>query len=284
MSIWKSWPWRNRSKEPAKSKLLEPDEFRRQYLLVLRQQFGDLIVLRENGLSLKIKVNQVEHDTFLDNAYLLYQKNPTQLRQILRNYVAGYKDMQALREADASRDKILPVIKDDGYVDEMLHSLRKRGTDTSKFEILFDRLCDGLLITYAIDTPHSLRYLRSDDLVSVGVERPQLQYLAMENLRLKTHTLQWHDNDGIYLGTLDGTYEASLLLLPEVFEEVARNGSGRLVLAVPSRDVVLVCDADCPSAVERIQLLAQGLHQQAAYAVSPHIFHWQDGQCEKWSE
>ncbi len=70
---------------------------------------------------MKIERNQMEREKHLDNAYLLYPKNPSQLQLVLADYVACYREMQELRGEQTDREKILPVILGDGYIDDMLY-------------------------------------------------------------------------------------------------------------------------------------------------------------------
>lgn len=49
-----------------------------------------------------------------------------------------------------------------------------------------------------------------------------------------------HKGDRIVMLTAGGNYEATLLLLPEVWESVSSMVSGHIVAAVPARDIIYV--------------------------------------------
>jgi uncharacterized protein YtpQ (UPF0354 family) len=111
---------------------------------------------------------------------------------------------------------------------------------------LVDRhLVGDLHVLYAFDMDSHYVLVAQRDLTRIGVSDEELHERAMWNLRALKVEVRAHKRDRIFMLTAGGNYEATLLLLPEVWESVSSMVSGRIVAAVPARDVLYITgDAD----------------------------------------
>lgn len=107
------------------------------------------------------------------------------------------------------------------------------------------RLVADLLVFYAFDLGSCYRIISHADLERLAVTPDELHERAIRNLRDLKLEVRAHTGDRIIMLTAGGNYEATLLLLPEIWESVAEMVAGRIVAAVPARDVVYFTgDAD----------------------------------------
>ncbi len=107
------------------------------------------------------------------------------------------------------------------------------------------RLVADLIIFYAFDVGSHFEILAKRDLMRLGVSKNELHDRALQNLRGLNLEVRSNQGDRILMLTAGGNYEATLLLLPEIWDSVASLVSGQIVASVPARDILYVTgDAD----------------------------------------
>ena len=98
-----------------------------------------------------------------------------------------------------------------------------------------------LVITYMIDEPGALVFVRQRDIEKDGPEA--LHARAVENLRAHANRrkLRFEPQGATFVAKLDGQHDASLLLLDELWDPPTRVADldGDIVAAVPSRGMLL---------------------------------------------
>jgi len=97
-----------------------------------------------------------------------------------------------------------------------------------------------LVLFYAFDQPTCFTMVAHRDLTRLSLDKHQLHDIALTNLRRAIPQPELHEvSPGVFMLTCGGNFEATTLLLDEVWEQVAETVQGDLVLSVPSRDVVI---------------------------------------------
>ena len=130
---------------------------------------GDLAisVRRQNGNKVSVS---------LTNRYPDYKSDPANFAAIVDLIVGSLSEKRrASREAD--RMRIVPVIKDREWLDEVRQSIKTSGKAQ---DVLFEEFNKELVMVFAEDTEKRMRYLLSTD--DIGVERKELRKLAVDNL------------------------------------------------------------------------------------------------------
>jgi uncharacterized protein YtpQ (UPF0354 family) len=113
-----------------------------------------------------------------------------------------------------------------------------------------------LVVTYVVDTDDKLQFVQNRHLNAAGMDHRQLHDLGIRNLfrQLKIGSFDVHDVGPFHAVTLDGHFEASLLLIDSLWDEVliklASNGA---VAAVPARDFLVFCDRADALAIEHMR-------------------------------
>jgi uncharacterized protein YtpQ (UPF0354 family) len=100
------------------------------------------------------------------------------------------------------------------------------------------RLVADLLVFYAFDAESHYEIVSYRDLEQLGVTAEELHHRALQNLRRLKLDVRAHKGDRIIMLTAGGNYEATLILLPEIWASVSQMVSGGLIAAVPARDVL----------------------------------------------
>lgn len=233
--------------------------------------------------DLHLRVRQGEDDersVYLDNAYHMYvQADPADREEVLVRFVASYADAGSI--GDATRDAIVPVVKDRQWLEEVRISLAQRGKMGEEPEIVHEALTDELTIVYAIDTPNNIAYLTRSQLQELELDRSELRKLAVRNLRGLLPGIEVHRGPLMSMVTADGNYEASLLLFDDLWERERERLVGDPVVAVPARDLLVFADSTKPEGVAELRLLAAKMRAEAAYSLTDALFVWRDGQLQR---
>ena len=137
-----------------------------------------------------------------------------------------------------------------------------------------------MIIMYAIDRPKHLEYVSNQVASATGLTIDRLHDLAVRNLPSRLGTVQLHDcGEGVYGLSAGGTFEASLLLLDEVWTNLAGYLPGEPLAAVPSRDLLFVVGSATPNAEQLIAAKARIELAEKRYAISQSVLVRRDG---KW--
>jgi hypothetical protein len=116
------------------------------------------------------------------------------------------------------------------------------------------------------------------DLRQAGLLPRELLQRGLRNLQALADTgprgLQVHALEGDAWGlTLDGVHEATLVLLPALWDVTLRQQvSGEVVMAIPSRDICAFCAADNPTGIATLRQLAQRVTARGDHTITDTLF------------
>lgn len=267
----------------AQRAVVTPAEFTSHYIETLQRNADPAVkVTVVQDLELKVKFPNGEEPTiFLNNAYDQYRRDPREEGAVLAQYVAGILDLSKGLSEDVSRQQIVPVVKDRPWITESMQALRARGLKEAE-EPIYDDLTPELVVAYAEDSPRNVRYLSKKDLELAKIERGELRSLACENLRRILPNIRREGGGGTYMVIADGTYEASLLLLDSTWAPGEFEVQGEIVVAIPTRDVLLVTGSQDPGGLEKVRRLVRETMANGAYTLTDKLFVRRDGKFEEW--
>ena len=209
----------------------------------------------------------------LKNAYKEYSLDPERLDDIVRSHVAA---MSRPWSGRADRSRILPVIKDRQWLEDERSGFKARGIAQ---EHLAERFNNELVIVYVEDDPTRMRYLMTGE--DIGVGRDELKALAVENLKRMLPKIEMRGNGDVALLSAGGDYEASLLLIDDIWTGGQIKVKGDIVVAVPARDVLLVTGSRSRAGLKGIRELAAKFAAQSPYGLTDTLFVYRDGRFTK---
>jgi uncharacterized protein YtpQ (UPF0354 family) len=147
-------------------------------------------------------------------------------------------------EAEPSAANVVPLVRDAQFIAQL-----PRGSSGS--EIFAEQLVADFVVVYAFDLPRTLRYASREDLERVGLDPgPTLRSQALANLSARLGNIEDRGDDRVGMLTVGGTFESSLLLIDELWQQLEPTLAGSLVVSVPSRDVVLYTGTGVPGGLE----------------------------------
>lgn len=131
-----------------------------------------------------------------------------------------------------------------------------------------------ITVFYVQDLPTRIAYPERETLMGVVDSTDALHDLALENLRrLSADKLTIEGGPYLYLVTLDGSYESSLLLDDQLWTSLGGQ-IGRITAMVPARDILLIADADVPRAVTEMQALVARNIDGLSHRISDRVLEW----------
>lgn len=140
-------------------------------------------------------------------------------------------------------------------------------------------LGNGLLLAYIVDTGQSFEYVQNRHLSRAKATEDGLHATAMNNLLTfmgERTRMQPHSN--IFAIFLDGNFEASLLLVDQLWDEslvgYAPNG---FVVAASARDVLAFTDATSAAGIVELRGLVRRLFPGGDHLVSLELCKRQTG-------
>ena len=219
-----------------------------------------------------------EATSYLDNAYTEYNRDPASKDETLQRHVTSFIETLTL-SGRVDPERIVPVIKDRAWPKEM----SKVGGKTKKaMKLVVDDLNGDLVIVYAEDGERNIRYFSPEDFEKTGIERGALRSVAVENLRRILPDVEVHAGELLSMLTAGGDYVASLLLLDDIWSGGQIKVDGEIVVAVPSRDVLLVTGSRNEKGIRELRKLAKEAAADNSYSLSDLLFVYRNGKFERY--
>jgi uncharacterized protein YtpQ (UPF0354 family) len=261
----------------SRAETLSSAAFTQEFARVLATAMPSATVSVESELQLSVKdASGLDRTLFLANAYQDYSRDPARFGELVKASVAAMGP-SAKTGAKLDRSRIIPVIKDRQWLLDLQKTLKAQGDKAP--EHLSESFNDELIIVYAEDDPTRMRYLTTDE--DIGVGRAELRALAIENLRRILPKIEMRAGDHVFLVSAGGDYEASLLLLDEIWSGGQIKVNGEIVVAIPARDVLLVTGSRDRTGVRRVRELAAKLAAEGPYGLTDALFVYRNGRFTK---
>jgi uncharacterized protein YtpQ (UPF0354 family) len=265
----------------VQAKTLSEEEFAERCVKVLKAAQPDAVIRAEGTMNLTIKpANSGELHLYLGNAYKNYINEPGRLEEIVYSYAEGLKTMMAAQNKKYAfdRTRVVATVKDRSWIDEMRRAVKERtGRDP---EYVYEEFCDGLVVVYAEDTSDSVIYFTRKQLEETELQRSSLRELAVANMRRIVPNYRMEHIAGVWSITTGQSYESSLLLYDELWAGLSAK-YGDIVVAIPSREILLFTPASDSEGVNRIREQATEIARTSAYWLTDKLFIYHHGRFDK---
>lgn len=254
---------------------LSTTQFTQVFSKALKSADPSVTIQVKGDLELVIKDAKGKESTaFLDNAYTQYLQDPKEVREVLDIYVKSFLESKTKSDA-IDRTRIVPIIKDRAWLEEIRESVKHRNGETLAANV-FEDYNQNLVIVYAEDTPNNINYFSSEAFEKLGISKDQLRSLAVENLKRLIPKPQIQFGPLASMITAGGDYEASLLLFGDLWAGIP-DVAGDIVVAIPSRDLLLFAGSQNKQGVTKLRELATKYVKESAYHLTDSLFVYRDG-------
>ncbi len=269
------------------AEVLSPPAFAEHVARAIRAALPSVVVtVRDSEVLVKDPIGGKDATLTLKNAYADYVQDPARLEPLIKSHIAALRQARsaprrvAQLEAGASskvdRTRIVPVIKDRQWVDDNVAGLKARGLQTG---FVFDKLNKDLVVVYAEDDPARTRYLMAGE--DLGIARKELRTLAVANLRRLLPKIEMSHEDHLTLVSAGGDYDASLLLLDEIWTSGQIKVEGDVVVAIPARNVLLVTGSQDRTGLRNLRTLVAKVAANGSHGLTRTLFVYRNGGFKK---
>jgi uncharacterized protein YtpQ (UPF0354 family) len=218
----------------------------------------------------------------VDNAYKDYMLSPDSLQSILKRYLNASNGAINFSKGEIKIDRIIPLIKPADYLDMSNLQAAEMGA-TKKIDAAYEKYNEQLLIVYAEDENDNIRHLLASDIKKLNIPQDSLRPIAIRNLDKMLTSIERHGENGVYMITAGGNYEVSIILLSDIFNKETLPVKGDFVIAIPTRDVLLVTGSNDKEGIERIKEAAEKGYETGSYAISKFLYRWNGKFFEKYN-
>lgn len=137
-----------------------------------------------------------------------------------------------------------------------------------------------LLLTYAFELPEAFMMLREIDRIRLGLSVEQVRAKALENLKKQLPPVKQGGKPPLMMLAVGNNLEACLLLIDELWNKAAANVPGKIVVAVPSRDMLMFTSSERPEGLAQLRELARvAREREPVHGLSECLLAWDSG---KW--
>jgi uncharacterized protein YtpQ (UPF0354 family) len=187
------------------------------------------------------------------------------------------------REAHVDISRILPAIVHRQRLDDLPTSPLASDSASPEAALYFEPLNDQLVVAYyQRNDRREPRYLSHGNVASLDIPREKLRELAVQNLHALLPPATLHNQYGITGVAAGDRYESCLLLLDELWTNEFFSVQGNIVVAVPSRNAVLVTGSENQAGIEQLAIVAREGFAASKYPVTDQLFVRRDGKWVLW--
>lgn len=264
--------------QPVTAAETTPAQFTREFVKVLETVLPNRKIKVVKPLEVHVEKSEdgEELTAYLDNAYNQALRDPKLEDRIIEQYAKSLAESAVDGPLDPER--IVPVVKDKRWLADMARSLAADGGEAP--EHVTEDLNTELVIVYAEDTPRSIRYFSEAKLEEAGVKRAELRQRATENLMRLLPGIEIHSGELFSMLTAGGDYEASLLVVDDLWKSGDIKVDGEIVVVVPTRDLLLVTGSKNAAGIAKMEELAREAVRESSYSLTSTLFVYRDGKFE----
>ena len=109
--------------------------------------------------------------------------------------------------------------------------------------------------------------------------------MPLENLKRLIPKIEVRGTNGLYMVTAGGCLRGtSLLLLDSIWTGGQMRVQGDFVVAVPTRDLLLVAGSKDPQGIERVRQIVKQASSGGSYRLTPKLFVYRNGKIDEFSQ
>jgi uncharacterized protein YtpQ (UPF0354 family) len=116
------------------------------------------------------------------------------------------------------------------------------------------------------------------------IDRRELRPLACENLKRLLPKIERRGGNGLFVLRAGGDYDASLLLLDSMWVDMKKEVRGDVVVAIPSRDLLIVTGSEDFHGIEKVRKIVDESFAQGAYRLTKKLFVFRNGKLEEFKQ
>jgi hypothetical protein len=140
------------------------------------------------------------------------------------------------------------------------------------------RFAPGLLTAYLVDEGDRFSYVQGRDIREAGIREEDLDREAVANLaELAEGKVTVRRSGSVWALFLDGNFEASLMVVDDLWTYGLREHARDPVVAVPARDVLAFCDVESAAGLLELRAVVKRVWPVGDHLLSEHLYRRVEG-------
>ncbi len=243
----------------------EPEAFSEQVCVIARRSFPD----RDIEVSGLFELHMSGRRVSLENLYRMVQSNPDRGVEIVEEYfdhlLEGEEASTIPMPLDVARLRIMPRIQPESIFEHLDREL-----------VVHQPFVNNTVVLYVMDMPHLTYSITVEQMMRWGLCVDEIDEIARENLRAYAPELEIRlvETDGgraAILSRRDG-YDASRLLLSNLYGKLAPRLGGNFYVATPSRDTFVALSIDPPNFTAKVHQRVERDFKRLPYPITDKYF------------
>ena len=245
----------------------QPEAFAEQVLKMLTRLHSGLEISLAGPNELTVNGRRLD----LENLQRLVSTDPDRGVEIVEQYLDHLFDEEIIAVNampwEVARSKIMPRIQPESIFDHL-----------SCEQVAYVPYVNGTVIVFVIDMPHMTVSVTTEQMLKWGVDCERLERVSRRNLARYTPELEFRrleSEEGgraVVLSIQDG-YDASRLLLSDIFPILAPEFGGDFLVATPSRDMFLAMSQDPEPFIDRVLTRVNADFERLPYPITNRLFY-----------
>jgi uncharacterized protein YtpQ (UPF0354 family) len=231
---------------------------------------GASVTQRDPATLLIKQGDRPELVSSLDNLKRECEAHPEDCDSAIDRFANTYSQA----EQPDRREEVRAVLKDAHFL-AMAQEQMARSPKAAENAILSRPLAGDLSIIFVIDKQDSTKFINQSMMQKLGLTPDELHKLAMANLKTALPTLPHQALEGsprVFLVAAGDDYEASRMLIDDLWTAAAKEVEGDLIAAAPCRHRVLFTGSKHPEDVAMLRTLAEKLSETEHHPLTKTLF------------
>ena len=140
-------------------------------------------------------------------------------------------------------------------------------------DLFYEPLNAELFVIYVIKG--ASKCLENRDLIALNLNKNSLKSLAVENLVAQVEVNLEGDNSRFEISA-GGRFEASFLIIPEVWTKENFPVKGNIVVGIPTENELIITGSEYLQEVEKLRQYVQETYHNTEYPISENLFEIKD--------
>lgn len=230
-------------------------------------------VVIQDPATLEVKVGGQTVTVSLDNVSVICRDKPTLCDEAIERLV---QNLAALDQMDrpAVADELRVVLQSEQTVENYRKALDAKSAPERRDDNAFVTFpFQGDLVAVMVrDLPDGIALVNRRELANMQLDAERARTVGVANLEKSLGAISTEmaapDVFRVHAGD---SYEAARLLVPKVWDGLAKQVPGDLLVVAPTREIVLATGSGNPTAVAAMRALAKTMFDAGPYALSTMV-------------
>ncbi len=254
-----------------------PEHYTESCAALLGEADPTLRIDSTSPLVLRILTPDRQLELNLHRVWRYCEGNRTDCEIATREYLRRSADQIVKRFGPPQMAQLRAAVREAEYVD----SLRQYAPD-----LIAEPLVADLWLVYVHDTPTAARVLMAEELEPLEISAEQAKKIARQNVAEALGPLDAHiqalPEQGIGYIQTGNYYVSSYVLDAEAWRPVAARVRGRLLVAVPTRDLLIYADSASPHLDRVLEPILADMMRRSQVPLSKTILVWSPTGWTQW--